>query len=527
MAQPTTLASLPDELIIRILHFLNSPRDICSVNSSSRTLNACSNDTLIWRRLCSRWKFCNSRASISDWKAEFKRRYKTDREVDNHVNKLINVPPPGRIPEFDNIWSKGYDAKDRLLWHMSSAQNDVADGLARRWWANAALTGLNRIQAVRTWSELALGADVSLEMALGAFDLFIRDGETGDLQDVERWLDELTDGFKKQDPGFATRSTRNLALTLAQYLDQNSFFDSPEDDEYYNIRNNFIGMVLEKPGNKGMPLIYVSIYCMIAQRLGLNARPCGFPTHVYAIIYPPEGKDLDGKTLAFAGKQDPMYVDSYKQFDHEVPVATLHQRLVELGTDPDERDSFLLPASTTEMVLRTCRNIMNCVQYEHAVHPDNWGAPPEFIDHDAATYLVLWVTMIFGALDPAHAFARRRSHVSLLCNQIEHNYPWDVGIYEEYILPLFHGHAELVPLQRLATACRSEDSTPPVPVRRSPRVIDEVKHKVGTLFNHRRYGYEAVVIGWDSTCEAPTTWLQQNRVDGLDNGAQQSFYHVL
>ncbi|KXJ92653.1 hypothetical protein Micbo1qcDRAFT_222406 [Microdochium bolleyi] len=56
----------------------------------------------------------------------------------------------------------------------------------------------------------------------------------------------------------------------------------------------------------------------------------------------------------------------------------------------------------------------------------------------------------------------------------------------------------------------------------------QVRYRVGDLFRHRRYGYRAVITGWDATCQASEQWMQQMGVDALPGGGRsQSFYHVL
>ena len=36
-----------------------------------------------------------------------------------------------------------------------------------------------------------------------------------------------------------------------------------------------------------------------------------------------------------------------------------------------------------------------------------------------------------------------------------------------------------------------------------------VRYRVGQLFVHKRYRYSAVIVGWDTTCEAEEEWLRQ------------------
>lgn len=50
-----------------------------------------------------------------------------------------------------------------------------------------------------------------------------------------------------------------------------------------------------------------------------------------------------------------------------------------------------------------------------------------------------------------------------------------------------------------------------------------VKYAVGQVFMHKKYGYRAVVYGWDRECERDEEWLRHMNVQN----AQQPFYHCL
>lgn len=63
-------------------------------------------------------------------------------------------------------------------------------------------------------------------------------------------------------------------------------------------------------------------------------------------------------------------------------------------------------------------------------------------------------------------------------------------------------------------------------ISRSERTT-KVAFKVGQMFQHKRYGYEGVITGWDVVCDANEDWIQNMRVDALPNGRNQAFYHVL
>lgn len=55
----------------------------------------------------------------------------------------------------------------------------------------------------------------------------------------------------------------------------------------------------------------------------------------------------------------------------------------------------------------------------------------------------------------------------------------------------------------------------------SPR---DPKHKIGQVFVHKKFGYRAVVVGWDRHCAKGPEWA---RAVGVSNGWRQPFYSCL
>lgn len=54
-----------------------------------------------------------------------------------------------------------------------------------------------------------------------------------------------------------------------------------------------------------------------------------------------------------------------------------------------------------------------------------------------------------------------------------------------------------------------------------------VKHRLGHVIKHRRFGYRGVIAGFSYECEASETWCKIMHVDALPLGRRQPFYHVL
>src|SRR5947209_5864045 len=59
----------------------------------------------------------------------------------------------------------------------------LSDNLSR-FYSSAVLDHVHRSQALEEWSKLSKGESISLEKALGGFDLFVLHNERGDLHEV-------------------------------------------------------------------------------------------------------------------------------------------------------------------------------------------------------------------------------------------------------------------------------------------------------------------------------------------------------
>ena len=67
-----------------------------------------------------------------------------------------------------------------------------------------------------------------------------------------------------------------LVSMLNEYMFDGSGF-SGDNDDYYNPKNNFLNVVLDK--KSGIPITLSIIYVQLANHIGLDLRPVGFPSH--------------------------------------------------------------------------------------------------------------------------------------------------------------------------------------------------------------------------------------------------------
>ena len=297
-----------------------------------------------------------------------------------------------------------------------------------------------------------------------------------------------------------------------------------DSSQYHNLQNNFIGVALQSDGRAALPLISVGIFCSVARRLGLSAEPCGFPFHVYAIVMPRDGFDLDGKPMEDQKQPQPMYMDPFRS-DDEVFRSDLESQLRTMGVPSAEHEILLGVSSTADMVRRTARNIISSIQSASDVHMLNISTTTAFPESDCSLYSALWALMLLPE-DRASNLHRVRSLPHIL-NHVEKQFIFDIKLIETYILPLFERSQYMEQLDDTVRVMRAGDSMPKQVKSRTPDVSKSVHFKVGQVFRHKRYNYQGVITGWDVECAAGENWMSQMGVDRLSRGRQQSFYHVL
>ncbi|KAF2466841.1 YccV-like-domain-containing protein [Lindgomyces ingoldianus] len=545
MAPPPSFTALPTETLEAIFQHLD-PRSLVSVSRTSKHIKQITFDSpVIWRHFCrTHFKFWAVHHNISekfagplsdvDWRELFIYRMHIEKRTTQLLNKVLQRQQ-GRIRYINEIADFGDDAKETLL-QEGACPDDAEDVLARRYYANAILERIQRERAIRIWKGISNGADISLEEALGAYDLFTRAGDHVDLDTITSDLDRLARELLQEYQGFTQFSTRRQAEVLAWFLRDKGFQGVP-NPSYRALRNSFIGLVLQSPDHESLPLVSVAIYCALARRVGLDARPCGFLFHVYCLIYAPKDHTLNGDySPTNSTELDSMYIDPFRSTS-EVDQGDLERMLQEMGVPNSEHDAFLSDTTTQELVLRTARNIMNSVQTIRQQDAGIYGVHSiwlnEYPDMDNAFYAALWAMLMLGPREEeqsgslSNISTRRRQYLPYLLEHFQTHFPWDVTLLEQHVIPLFYNQPEGQRLLAFVHSMHNLDSMRKPTNARSTPTTQRVKFHVGQSFKHKRYHYEGVITGWDTSCDAGEEWIQHMGVDRLTNGRNQSFYHVL
>lgn len=312
----------------------------------------------------------------------------------------------------------------------------------------------------------------------------------------------------------------------ATYMRSHNLTGVKSDDHYHDLQNSFIGIALQDEHHQSLPLISVAIYCCVAKRLGLDAQPCGFPFHVLAIIRPTGGHDLDGSTVEHGSRAQPMYMDPFRT-DVETPVSNLKSQLVAMGVPESDQSTLLDASPTAEIIRRTARNIMASVQMIPRNPSSDLSAVLTLADMDNAFYGALWAQLLLAGGNQHTASISRARFLPYVLEHMEKKFPMDVGLIEEYVLPLIESPEQSAQLRDMMAAMRSADTMPKAVKRRTRETAGNVRYKIGQVFQHKRYHYYAMIAGWDAKCEADEDWMSHMGVHQLSRGRNQSFYHAL
>lgn len=309
-------------------------------------------------------------------------------------------------------------------------------------------------------------------------------------------------------------SARQIASLVARFLTQKGWTGIDDGRDYHNVEHNFLGVALYGARHNSLPLVSVIIYCYVLRKLGLQAAPCGFPMHVYALVRPPRGQDLDGNVQDQDMATASIYMDPFRS-DQEVPISSLAEQLRLLGIRSTslDHDNFLGESSAREITTRSARNILNSQRSRQS--------PLEDVDKDAATYGAAWALALFPS-NPAQL----QQALRMVWQEFGEEFIYDVGLIQAHILPLMVNLPEYNQYVQACLQLRRFDAKVKTERRRTEQNAT-VKHKVGDVFHHRRYNYIGAITGWDHKCLSGEAWIQQMGVDRLPNGRDQPFYHVL
>ena len=329
-------------------------------------------------------------------------------------------------------------------------------------------------------------------------------------------------------PGLNDQSSRQQAIQVTNALRRKNFRGVQHTAHYHDISNNFIGMALRDEEHQALPIVQAAIYCCVAQRIGLNAHPCGFPRHVHVIIKPPSGRDLDGRVGSPDSEPPSMYMDPWRSSE-ETRKEDLIMRLQTLKVRSSGFQALLEPSSTAEITRRTARNIVTSVEMLPQIRGVGVHSnfPPTIPSAKDAIYGALWALLILPEGEGDQLRVQQERYILYLLRYVEQDFPLDLGLFQKNALACLQGQYHYESLRGKVFQMVADDDTPKKRKARSVQRRESVRYKVGQVFRHKRYNYNAIITGWDVECEAAEAWIAQMNVRSLPGGQHQAFYHVL
>ncbi|GAA5898995.1 hypothetical protein JCM8208_002972 [Rhodotorula glutinis] len=403
--------------------------------------------------------------------------------------------------------------------------------LSLRHWAGEQRRLLLRDEAIDVWRSIAerdaRGAEApdDYERGLNAFAAF-RGLDPARLArdrfNLERNHPKLLESTRSL-PFEGAKRLEWLAREVVEYMSSIGL-KKASDGAFHNLDNHYVELIWRRTttpdptDNEGtLPMTLVSIFCSLidrlpaARELKIRARPVGFPGTLLAMLrYDDDGAD---------DHDDSVYINVYGD-GRLLSADKLRDMLRAMGQPVS--NEFLKPASAREMCLRVGRNILTSIR----AGDQSIGVP---ISHETATaslysvaHALFILTEPLGA-DPAVPVARgTEQFAEWVRSLIQSEFPLDVVHLETRVAPVLTPTLRRSMLE-LCAAIKDEDSSTP-----EPKLVNGViQHRIGHVFTHRLFGYDAVVRGWDYKCEASEQWIRQMRVDTLPFGRGQPFYHVV
>ncbi|KAK6523971.1 hypothetical protein TWF281_001928 [Arthrobotrys megalospora] len=504
------LLHLPQEITQHIIEFVPDG-DLPALETVSRELHRLTNDPLLWRGRCRRFKYWEDDwhpyatgpdghyQALRKWRGVFFRRIKLEREAQRLLEKIV-VSPSRRIEYTESIAAYGYDVKDYLIKQLETPES-ATDWLARRFHASSTLSYIHRQRAIRNWSTLLTTRPISLELAITSFDLFVIDNFALDSEQVQRLLTTICDGILHSQRDFSSWSIQEKAVGIVGHMRSMGFLGCPQE-RFHDLVNCFVGVSM-RTTKSTLPITSCSIFCSLAKRLGLEAHPCAYPYHVYALVREAESSHF------YVNPHDGTEVVLQPELENRL-------QLIGVTVTSETITKYLHPAATKELVLRNARNILRNTPRARRHLVDDRLDPG--INVDAAEYAALfaiallsntWTTRI---LEP-------------LCRCLQESFPLDVGLIEKFIVPLAGpGSRPARLLQTICIALRNEDGMVRKPKLRSLGENRGVLFHIGTVFKHRRYGYQAVITGWTVNMAYEGLDIEEGE---LQKGLMQPFYRVM
>jgi F-box protein 21 len=473
----TFLTTLPQELIVYTLRFLEEPRDILEAGLVCRVLNDCSEDNSIWAGLASKWSFWHHNdlrtAANSAWKLEIRRRFEADREIDETLDGLIQEPELHLLPQFRIVMGMGIEAKDRLIRHILETPDEALDVLARRYWAEKLLGACQRPLALDVVAQALHDEHIPPERLLAAVDMLTFD-DMYDMEWTRKELDTLAEDFKRTYSNWETRPPRELMQLAAYFLKEDRMLQKARP---YYASDYFITRTLRGPLHCGTVLVCIVLLHALVDRLGLSPFLLQVNFQPFVVV-----SETRSNRLEF----EPSSANEFVLFDFESGPKR-YIDLLDAGDNVQKLSSSKL-LETLGGFLGSLGHDTNLRRMLTRVDRGDPGStvPAQDLQVSDVINTVGWIRTLFSPSDVrVRAFLATYNGLSIWDTYLASNFFIRMNIRPQAAL----GMRQLAELQDAGSESRI--------VYSRARTGDYApKFKVGDVAKHVRYGYVGFITGW-------------------------------
>ncbi|KAJ7631118.1 YccV-like-domain-containing protein, partial [Roridomyces roridus] len=445
----------------------------------------------------------------NNWRLMYAERRRKDKIALGLLDRIVDTRQ-GRYRHAATLTAMSFDVWDAMEIESSLPVPSLFDvnpqvgtrpciSPTRRFWASSILDTIAKRSAIMQWGNLVSedGENVpSFVQAHSSLSCFF--GKP--LVEVESHLTSLTAECRAYleekrcllDPDAPEYDLALVCTTICQFMLQQGFGPVPSLN-FHQISNHFPHLYLTSH-RRSIAISLVHAFVALARSVGVTASPINFPGRVLVHISSPPGAD-DFLVDVYGAE-----TKAILSLRHDLP-----PMLVRMGVSPDALLFYVSPCGAAPMLLRAARNILSSITNDTS---------------HATTQAAIFASICIHLL--------LTEEVQLITHMVRHVEvdPLDCATFLSDLQPFLRRAANREFLQETCRATLEIEEQEATTVH-SRNATTAVAHYVGMVFQHRRYSYNACIIGWDPTCCKSEEWQMSMNVRSLTRGGNQPFYHVI
>eukprot|EP00051_Salpingoeca_urceolata_P014777 m.188447 g.188447 ORF g.188447 m.188447 type:complete len:546 (-) comp18186_c0_seq3:205-1842(-) len=490
MAQDfSALLQLPDEIIQRLAYHLDA-RSICRVSQTCRRLaSVIRTSDAVWQDLYqNRWPTIDTDTqptpSGKSWRTQFKDRHLLEVALDNELlvqmrqHAFLDVQMVLQVSERRTVaLAEAHGDSDftHTLYKLREAsyEFETFQNLHQHYYASRLRPSVvhHKLKAkLAAFSDTGAASANLLQGAL-LFEEWLTLYDASDIcNPIMNTLERLALEHLSRPLAEATSWAKLQTIKTVLFQD---FGLGGNMEQYYDTQNSYISSVLLS--KRGIPITVSIIFLELARRLNLTAYPMNARQHFVVNVEHDDGRQV--------------CVDCFNEGEERAP-----------------SDAEI--ATPVKVLFRMAMNVLNIFESDPELQPQ-----------------ALSTLDFMATISPTFPVETMRASMRLQTGAALEDLPELLQQIGQRMPALLDMGEERQRLQRM-----EEHTLQLLEAAKTPRVMtrtDRVLYRVGQVVEHRLYGYEATIRGWDSECRMSQSWILRMGVHRLPNGPNQPFYHVL